>query len=158
MKRDCAAIGGKLTAFFDGEIEGAEADEVALHLETCAACRERFAAYDRIDAPLREIAAPRVESGEWSRVWGVIEAAIATEAAPAAAPASESKVIARIGTATSDTVLFVRFLTRMAAAALVAVTLVGWRVVAADASVPAAAAVDAGVLDFGPGFGPSIGD
>jgi anti-sigma factor RsiW len=81
---DCAAIKKHLAAFFDGELEGPAADEVAAHLDECARCRARLEDLESIDAPLRAIDPPPVAAGEWSKCWGVIEAAIAAE--PAESP------------------------------------------------------------------------
>ena len=93
----CAAIEGKLSAFFDGELEGDAADEVVAHLDVCERCRARLEGFDEVDAPLRAIEPPAVAAGEWNRCWGVIEAAIATEARPepAAAPRGGEAPLAR---------------------------------------------------------------
>jgi anti-sigma factor RsiW len=82
---DCAAIESDLTAFFDGELEGEAADRVAAHLEACPRCRARMDDLERVEAPLRAIEPPQVAVGEWSRCWGVIEAAIASDETPTAA-------------------------------------------------------------------------
>ncbi len=99
---------GRLEAFYDGELPPAEAERVLAHLEDCGACRARLRELERLDAPVRALEPPPVSAGEWARSWAVIEAAIATTVP---VPVPELALSAA---------RFVRRLTRIAAALLVA--------------------------------------
>lgn len=53
----CAAFEDDLSALLDGELDGARADAVRTHAETCAACSRRLVALRAVDAELAEVAA-----------------------------------------------------------------------------------------------------
>lgn len=139
----CAAYGEKLSAFHDGELVGAEGDEIAAHLEACGACRERLLAFAELDARLREAPpAPAVHEEEWTRLWVSIDAAIA-------APEEEwiDEKVLRAGDAAAS---LVRRLIPMAAAACL--VLATWAYAVAANHAHAAETARASLADVGLGM------
>src|SRR5258708_31729642 len=56
---DCPQVREQLGAYAAGRREGAEREEVARHLETCAACREAVALEGDLTAALERLPRPR---------------------------------------------------------------------------------------------------
>ena len=47
---DCRELGALISAYADGELEGAELERAEAHLAACDACRVRVEAYREMDA------------------------------------------------------------------------------------------------------------
>lgn len=80
-----ARIQRQLSAYLDGELVPAEADEVRLHLTGCEACREELARLQHVKSLLRRLP----ERAMPEDVWAAIRPQVAT-AVPSAAPLGEA--------------------------------------------------------------------
>lgn len=56
--RDCEWFDERLEAYLDGDLDRADADRVARHLQDCAACRRELALSERIRESLKSSAQP----------------------------------------------------------------------------------------------------
>lgn len=73
MKIDCEKIEPLLGAYLDGELAGAELDEVEAHLTDCADCREVVEQFRTVDGLYAEMTPEQPTEGRWKRMlWNVL--------------------------------------------------------------------------------------
>ena len=65
---DCAAVQQLLSPFMDGELEGSEADAVALHIDHCLDCQSRLNELRNLDEIWSSVAPPEPSSHAWKRI------------------------------------------------------------------------------------------
>ena len=67
---ECRELGALISAYADGELEGADLARAEAHLAACDACRGRVEAYREMDSAAADragLAAPGVPAEEWDR-------------------------------------------------------------------------------------------
>lgn len=73
MKQSCRQIRKALPLFYYGEVKPGQKEEIASHLETCAACRQEFetlrANLDGFGSRTR----PEPDAEQWKRFWNKLE-------------------------------------------------------------------------------------
>ncbi len=73
MKIDCEKTEPLLSAYLDGELTGAELDEVKAHLADCAHCREVLEQFRTVDGLYAELTVEQPTEGRWKRMlWNVL--------------------------------------------------------------------------------------
>ncbi len=132
----CPEFAERFVAFFDGELEGEAADEVAAHLDSCPACRAAAEATALLDAPLAALGRPppppAVAPAEWARCWEAIEAAVVAGSRARDPEIADSREVALV-LAADRAARLVRRLIPLAAAALLFLTFWGWTIQRAHA-------------------------
>ena len=65
---DCAAVQPLLSPFMDGELEGSDADAVALHIDGCLDCQSRLNELRNLDEIWSSVAPPEPSANAWKRI------------------------------------------------------------------------------------------
>jgi Putative zinc-finger len=65
---DCAAVQPLLSPFMDGELEGSDADAVALHIDHCLDCQSRLNEMRNLDEIWSSVPPPEPSAQAWKRI------------------------------------------------------------------------------------------
>jgi hypothetical protein len=77
---NCNSIESLFSDLFDGQLAPARRAKVESHLQTCAACRENYAAFERTTSALRDSAAPQTEPSLAADILAAVDQAASAEA------------------------------------------------------------------------------
>ena len=58
MSDGCKSYAVDLSAYFDGELEGVDAERIRVHLETCAACQDTLLRLRKLRSALHALSKP----------------------------------------------------------------------------------------------------